>query len=83
MKLGGGLRSRPLPSGIAMKIQILWVEPAEKRFVSGDVLTGEQLASFDIDADELLASGDAQLVDPLDHDGNGRKGGSKPRKARA
>lgn len=66
-----------------MKIQILWVEPAEKRFVSGDVLTGEQLASFDIDADELLASGDAQLVDPLDHDGNGRKGGSKPRKARA
>lgn len=65
-----------------MKIQILWVEPAERRFRSGDVLTAKQLADYGVDAVALVASGDAQVIDPLDHDENGKRGGSKPRKAK-
>ena len=42
----------------------------------------------DLDGDDLQAAIEAGMVeminpDPLDHDENGRKGGSKPRKAKA
>lgn len=47
-----------------MKIQILWVLPAERRFGSGDILTAEQQAEFGIDAQALIAAGEAQAIDP-------------------
>ena len=46
-----------------MKIQILWVMPAERRFGSGDILTAEQQAELGIDAKVLIAAGEAQPVD--------------------
>lgn len=47
-----------------MKIQILWVMPAERRFGSGDILTAEQQAEFGLDAKFLIAAGEAQLIAP-------------------
>lgn len=44
-----------------------------------DLIVGEE-----IDADRaqtLIDRGGAVVVDPLDHDGNGRKGGAAPAKA--
>ncbi|NBW09769.1 MAG: hypothetical protein EBR82_17270 [Caulobacteraceae bacterium] len=46
-----------------MKIQVLWVPPAERRFGSGDILTEEELSVFGISASDLLACGDAQIVE--------------------
>lgn len=63
-----------------MKIQILWVLPAERRFGSGDILTSAELLAFGIDPKDLLAAGEAQVIEPLDHDANGRKGGSRKAK---
>lgn len=45
-----------------MQIQVLWVPPAERRFSSGDILTEAELAAFGISANDLLSSGDAQIV---------------------
>lgn len=63
-----------------MKIQVLWVPPAERRFGSGDILTSDELAALGVSAEALLAAGEAQVIEPLDHDANGKKGGSRPRK---
>ena len=46
-----------------MKIQILWVPPAERRFGSGDILTLAELAAFGVDAQTLLDAGEAQLIE--------------------
>lgn len=46
-----------------MKVQILWVSPAERRFGSGDILTSDQLAEFGLSASDLLSSGDAQIIE--------------------
>lgn len=45
-----------------MKIQILFADPAERRFGSGDVFTAKELAAIGIDGAALLAAGDAQEV---------------------
>lgn len=66
-----------------MKIQVLWVQPSERRFGSGDILTRAELEEFGMDVDEMLGAKEAQILDPLDHDGNGAKGGSRPRKKAA
>lgn len=47
-----------------MKIQILWVPPAERRFGSGDILTLAELAAFGVDAQTLLDAGEAQMIEP-------------------
>jgi hypothetical protein len=47
-----------------MRVQVLWVPPAERRFGSGDILTAEELAAFGEDAATLLSRGDAQVLDP-------------------
>jgi hypothetical protein len=46
-----------------MKVQVLWVTPAERRFRSGDILTSEELAAFGLSAADLLAAGEAQLIE--------------------
>jgi hypothetical protein len=46
-----------------MKVQVLWVPPAERRFGSGDILTAEELAAFGVDAATLLDAGEAQIVE--------------------
>jgi hypothetical protein len=47
-----------------MKVQVLWVLPSERRFGSGDILSSEELAAFGVDAADLLAAGEAQIVPP-------------------
>lgn len=46
-----------------MKVLILWVPPAERRFGSGDELTAEQLAEFGVDAQALVDACEAQVVE--------------------
>lgn len=65
-----------------MKVQILWVAPAERRFASGDILTVEQLADFGIDADAFVASGDAQFVGEVADDERKAATVTKPRRVK-
>lgn len=46
-----------------MKLQILWVPPAERRFGSGDILTVKELAAFGVDAATLLDAKEAQIIE--------------------
>lgn len=46
-----------------MKVLILWVPPAERRFGSGDEMTSAQLAEFGIDAAALVEAGEAQVIE--------------------
>lgn len=46
-----------------MKVQILWVPPAERRFGSGDILTADQLKEFGVSAQDLLDAGEAQVIE--------------------
>ena len=57
-----------------MKLQILWVPPAERRFGSGDVLTVEELAAFGVDAATLLDAQEAQIIE---HDEKPAKAGKR------
>nr|WP_157034281.1 hypothetical protein [Sphingomonas sp. Y57] len=45
-----------------------------------DLIVGEEISAER--AQELVDRGGAIVVDPLDHDGNGRKGGSKGRSSK-
>lgn len=46
-----------------MKIQILWVPPAERRFGSGDIFSDAELLEFGVDPQALLDAGEAQILD--------------------
>lgn len=46
-----------------MKIQILWVPPAERRFGSGDILTSEELQALGVDPHALLEAKEAQILE--------------------
>lgn len=46
-----------------MKVQVLWVPPSERRFGSGDILTSEELVALGVSAADLLAAGEAQVIE--------------------
>lgn len=46
-----------------MKIQILWVPPAERRFGSGDILTDAELIALGGNPQALLDAGEAQILE--------------------
>lgn len=45
-------------------IQILWADPRERRFRSGDVLDEARQAELGVNAQDLLDAREAQLLDP-------------------
>lgn len=63
-----------------MRVRVLWAAPAERVFTSGRVfLVPDEMPAAR--AQHLLTAGDAEIVeegvsDPLDHDLDGKKGGS-------
>lgn len=46
-----------------MKLRVLWVIPAERRFGSGDILTSGELKAFGVDPAHLLEAGEAEVVE--------------------
>jgi hypothetical protein len=60
-----------------MKIQVLWVPPAERRFGSGDIMTDAQLRELGVDPQALLDAGEAQI---LEDDPKGRAVKAAPEK---
>lgn len=58
-----------------MKIQVLWVPPAERRFGSGDILTVAELAAFGVDAQALIDAGEAQRIEPEKKPGPAKRTG--------
>lgn len=46
-----------------MKIQILWADPRERRFGSGDIFGDAEIASLGLNIDEMLSAREIQILE--------------------
>jgi hypothetical protein len=68
-----------------MRVRVLWSNPLVRELLSGEVydLPDEQARRMlDANEAELVEVAPAASIDPLDHDSDGRKGGSLPKAKR-